>query len=64
MEEKRENKAQIRNEITKFRKINCDKANKRNLETTVAARPASKAVQSKNIWNESEMSPKLLVQTP
>ena len=31
---------------------------------TVAARPASSAVQSKNIWKESEMSPKLLVQTP
>lgn len=34
------------------------------LAMTVAASPASKAVQSKNIWNESEISPKLFVQTP
>lgn len=29
------------------------------LEITVAIRPVSKAVQSKNIWNESEIKPKL-----
>ena len=26
---------------------------------TVAAKPASNPVQSKNIWNESDMSPKI-----
>lgn len=31
---------------------------------TEAARPASNAVQSKNMWNESEIRPRLLVHTP
>ena len=34
------------------------------LATTVATSPASRAVQSKNMWNESEMRPRLLVHIP
>lgn len=34
------------------------------LATNDAIRPANKAVQSKNIWKESEIKPKLLVHIP
>lgn len=33
------------------------------LEMTDAARPASRAVQSKNMWNESEIRPRLKTDT-
>lgn len=36
----------------------------RHFVMTEAARPASNAVQSKNMWNESEIRPRLLVHTP
>lgn len=36
----------------------------RHLVITEAARPANKPVQSKNIWNESEINPKLFVHIP